>query len=189
MPPDSSAGFKPSTSSASPTSASRASTACRISASGSPGVLAERERNVLGDRHAIEQRRLLEEEAEPRPFSSEVLLFQTSEIPPVEIDGAPAGPLQGDDRLQQHRLPAATLADDGNSLAAVDCQIDVPEHGVPREIDFDPFDPHERILRRRRGALSSVYHIRSVKTFLVPAAKSQSRSSRERCPRAGPGRE
>ena len=91
--------------------------------------------HVLGHRHAVEQGGLLEEEAEADALVGELPLVQFGQVPPLEEDLAAAGPQQADDRLQQHRLAAAALADDRQGLAAGDAQIDVAQHRLLREID------------------------------------------------------
>ena len=73
-------------SSGSPTSASRAETIRRISSGRLARVLPQRKGDVLGDRHAVEQRRLLKQEAEADPLPGQLPLAQLGQVAAVEID-------------------------------------------------------------------------------------------------------
>ena len=53
-------------------------------------VLAERKGDVLGDRHAVEQGRLLEDEAEAGPLPCQGPLAQRGQVLAVEVDLAAA---------------------------------------------------------------------------------------------------
>ena len=74
MPPESSAGFLLKMFSGRPTSASRAKVRVGSPPAVLPRVLPQRKGDVLGDRHAVEQRRLLEEEAESDPLPGQLPL-------------------------------------------------------------------------------------------------------------------
>ena len=113
MPPESSAGFLRQTFSGSPTSASRASTISSDLRRLLRGVLPQGKGHVLGDRHAVEQGRLLEEEAEADPLLASV---PARSARPGR--GRRSRPRRGVGRsrpmivFKQHRLAAAALADD-----------------------------------------------------------------------------
>ena len=70
----------------------------RRSASSSPRscmrVLARAEGDVLDDRHAVEQRRLLEQEAEAEPRLRQLVLAQLRQVAAVELDRAARRPQQ-----------------------------------------------------------------------------------------------
>ena len=44
---------------------------------------------------------------------------------------------EADDRLEQHGLAAAALADDGQRLPARDAEVDVAQHLLPPEADVE----------------------------------------------------
>ena len=110
-------------------------------------VLPQRKGDVLGDRHAVEQGRLLEEEAEADPLPGQLLLAQFGEVPAVEMDRAAAGTQQPDDRLQQHRLAAPALADHGQGLAAGNRQADAAQHVLPAELHAHLLQLDQRTMR------------------------------------------
>ena len=111
-------------------------------------VLPQRKGDVLGDRHAVEQGRLLEEEAEADPLPRQFLLAERRRGCGRRSETvAVAGPQQADDRLQQHRLAAAALADHRQRLAAGNRQVDVAQHVLPAEMDVDPIELDQGVLR------------------------------------------
>ena len=107
-------------------------------------MLPQRKGHVLGDRHAVEQRRLLKQEPEARPLPRQFALAQQGQIAAVEVDFAARRPHQPDDRLEHHRLAAAALADDRHRFAAGDLQIEAAQHLLVAELDVDAGQPHER---------------------------------------------
>ena len=141
MPPESSAGFLARMFSGNPTSASRAETTRRISSallrvccrSGKPTFWAI---VMLSNSAACWKRK--PKRIRWRVSSRSPKLGQ---VAAVEVDRAAGGPQQPDDRLQQHGLAAAALADDGQRLAARNRQADVAQHALPAEMDFHGVQP------------------------------------------------
>ena len=110
-------------------------------------MLPQWKRDVLGDRHTVEQRRLLEEEPEANPLARQLFLAEHGEVLAVEKHLAVAGPQQADHRLQQHRLAATALADHGQRLTPGNRQTDVAQHVLLPKMDLDPLEADERLIR------------------------------------------
>ena len=66
-----------------------------------PAVLTQRKADVLGDRHAVEQCRLLEEETEADALAGQFPVAKFGQIAAVEVDGAGGGAQEADDCFQQ----------------------------------------------------------------------------------------
>ena len=102
----------------SPTSCSRSRTRSAISVSvtrPSP----QPERDVVEDRQAVEQRRPLEQEAEPQPLANSVRLLLAFRSPAGRPNRtSPRSAAQAHHQLHRHTLAATALADQRQSLAA-----------------------------------------------------------------------
>ena len=72
----------------SPTWASRSSTLCLISAFAERGFFAQRKRDVVEDRHGVEQRRALKQHAEFLPHVIERALTELGDVLAVHQDAA-----------------------------------------------------------------------------------------------------
>ena len=104
------------------------------------GVLPQGKGDVLGNRHAVEQGGLLEQETEAGPLPRQFPLAQLGQIVAIKMHLAAGRVQEPDDRLQQHSLAAAALADHGQRLALRDGEVDVAEHALPAEIDPNPIE-------------------------------------------------
>ena len=91
-----------------------------ISAGGKLGVLAQRQADVLRQRHRAPQRAALVEHAEAAQLLLPRLVVGLPEGNAVVEDVAPAGCLQADQVAQQRALAAAAAAHDDEDLAALD---------------------------------------------------------------------
>ena len=128
MPPDSDAGFNCSTP-LEPDPVQPLRTRWRISASASCVVLAQRQRHVLAHRHRVEQRRALEQHAEPRGAlrSGRPPRSPTISSPSTSIEPA-SGSHEPDDVLEQDALAGAARPEHHHGLAVADVEVDAVEH-------------------------------------------------------------
>ena len=77
-----------------------------------PGVLAQREGDVVEHRHRIEQRAALEEHRHPPPQRRQLLLVERVDLDAVEHDAAGVGRLEAVEQAQEHALAGARAAED-----------------------------------------------------------------------------
>src|SRR5437868_8478440 len=91
--------------------------------------------DVLTDRHAVEQGRVLKQKAEANPLLNELGSLKITKVSSVEDDFAARGANQVDERLQEHGLAAAAFANDRQRLSAGHAQVDVAQHLLLAERD------------------------------------------------------
>jgi hypothetical protein len=91
-------------------------------------VLRQRKADILGNGHGVEQRALLEENAEPPPHGHQPWFGEIVDALAVEIDSAAVRAKQHDDVLEQHALAGAGLTDDHGGPPPLQGQINALEH-------------------------------------------------------------
>ena len=120
------------------------------------GVLAQRQRHVLPDRHRVEQRRTLEHHAELLPDLVELALLAPHDLLPVHLDRSLVGHHQPQDVLEQDALPGAARADDHDALAGAHLEIDAVQNLLPPQPLLEvPDGDHEVEKMIRNSTLAS----------------------------------
>ena len=101
----------------------------------------EREGDVVADRHVLERRVVLEDEADVAPLRRE-----SGRVLAREQDLAGVGALEAGDDAQQGRLPRSARAEHGRERAVGDLERDVVEGGEGAEAlgDAANLDRHQR---------------------------------------------
>ena len=108
-------------------------------------MLPQRKGDVLADRHAVEQRRVLKQKAEPDPLLHQLACLAGSHrLLAVENHFAARRMDQTDERFQQHRLAAAAFADDRQRLSARHAEVDVAQHVLSAECHVEMPDVEQR---------------------------------------------
>lgn len=98
-----------------------------------PGVLDQRQCDVLLQVQRGEQRAPLEQYAETSFHLRAALGRQLQQVFAEHADAAGIWPAQADDAAQQHRLAGARSADHAENLAATDVQVETVVHGLAAE--------------------------------------------------------
>jgi hypothetical protein len=113
-------------------------------------VLLEREADVLHQRHVAEQRAELVHHAEALQDREAPLALRLRDVLARDEDAARERPVQADQVLEQHRLPAARAAEDREHLAAPDLERDVLVDDEVAEPGPEVLDPDDGLLLRVR---------------------------------------
>jgi hypothetical protein len=107
-------------------------------------MLAQRKSDILLDAHRIKQSRVLKNETETPAQRSQLSLGQRLQIAPIETDCSlrcRQEPYQG---LEQHRLATSTFANNRDSLASWNRQVNVVEHHLTSKADAQPMGFNDR---------------------------------------------
>src|SRR6185369_13001449 len=83
-----------------------------------PGVLAEREGEVVEDRERVEQRALLEHHPELLPYPEELRFGEARDVLAVDADGSRLRPNEASDRAKEGALAGAAAAEDHGDAPA-----------------------------------------------------------------------
>jgi len=94
-------------------------------------LLLERKGDVVGDRHEVEQRVVLEQVAEALARAGEVEPRERRQIPAVEQHAPGVRRDEARQELEQDALAVTAGADDAEDLAGADLERDVVEHDAP----------------------------------------------------------
>ena len=103
-------------------------------------MFAEREGDVVGDRHAVEEGGTLKDEPILGAEVGQVSFPHTGERLSLEPHFPTGGSHKADHRLEEHRLAAAALAEHHERLASGDVDRDVPQHRLLPELHGEPVD-------------------------------------------------
>jgi len=162
---------------------------------GVAAALAQTQAHVLGHRERGEERGGLEDHGDAKGLllgrEGQVL----AQLDAAHRDAAGVRPLEADDLAQQHRLPRAALADDGEQLSRRDAEIDAGQHDVlpvrlpyPGQLDRDAVPSVCRRSRhpRRLSGYSwwlrrTIRGLRATCSLLLRAACLQARLLGRRC--------
>ena len=93
--------------------------------------------DVLIDAERVEQRHLLEDDAQPRPQRKQLLFFQVGDVGAQHGDAAAVGPQQSQGELEQQGLAGAGDAQQDAGFAAVEGEGDVAQDFVPAQGEPD----------------------------------------------------
>ena len=88
-------------------------------------ILLDRERNVVEDRHAVEQRRILKHETETTSYLSQLGLAHVLKPVTVKTDSTSRRFNQSDERLHEDRLSASAFANHCDRLTTFNRDVDV----------------------------------------------------------------
>ncbi len=121
---------------------------CSITRSIALARFAQRKRDVFLDRHRIEERAALKENADLAPNCGKLPLAQSDDVLAIDPDFARVGPHQADQIFQQDALAAAAAADDHERLAGRDAQVDPAQNFLRTDALF-------QVLARRSWARQS----------------------------------
>jgi len=95
----------------------------------------EAEGDVLGDGHMLEQRVVLEHEADPP-----LLHGKARRVQRVKEHGAAMGRVEAGDDAQQRRLARARRTEQRDELARRNVERDVAQRRIGAEIELDPLN-------------------------------------------------
>jgi hypothetical protein len=105
------------------------------------GFLPEREGDVLGDRHGVEEGAPLEDHPVALADAVQLAPAQARDLGAVHRDRPRVGAEQSDEVLEQDRLAAAAPADDHHDLAGGDVEIDAAQDRLAAEALVEVLDP------------------------------------------------
>src|SRR5271166_6625097 len=114
-------------------------------------VLAQREGDVFLDGHGIEQRGALEEDSDFHPDPAKLAFGEGDDALAVDDDIALIRFHEADDVLEQDALATAAAADDDQSLAGGDVEIEALEHLLIAKLLPEVADGDERRARLGGG--------------------------------------
>src|SRR4029453_14113205 len=110
-------------------------------AGGEQALLPQREGHVVVDRHGVEERTALEDDAVPVAYAVPVPPAPPGDLDALHHHGARVGSQQPDQVLEEHRLAAAAASDHHHDLAGGDVQIETAEHRLGAEALLESLHP------------------------------------------------
>ena len=108
---------------------------------------AQRKRDIFLDRHRVEERAALKQDADLAPDGGKLALAQSDDALTIDPDFALVRLHQSDQILQQDALAAAAAADDDERLASRNAQIDAAQNFLCDRSRFS--SPRTAIIGRR----------------------------------------
>src|SRR5262249_24545551 len=99
--------------------------------------LPQREGDVLANCHAVEQGRILEQNAEAYALLHQLLALQAREVMAVEEHFATGGMEEVNEGFQQDGFSAAAFANNSQRLPARHAEVDVAKHRLAPELDME----------------------------------------------------
>ena len=109
-----------------------------------PRVFTDWKGDVVGDRHAVEQRRPLKNESVASAEVGQFPLAHAGQRPPFKPYFPLRGPYQADHGLEKHCLAATALAEHGERLAGRNVERDISQHFLRAESHAEPLDLEQR---------------------------------------------
>jgi hypothetical protein len=106
-----------------------------------PASLPEGEGHVVEDRHRVEERPALEDDAIALPDAVQLAAPQARDVGAVHDHRAGIRSEQADEVLEQHRLAPAAAADHHHDLAGGDVEVDAAQYRLGAEALVEALDP------------------------------------------------